>query len=55
MAKFDWNGSEFILSEREGIKASDFKKIKQVIAENADIIVKRWHEYFDKYNEGGGI
>jgi hypothetical protein len=53
MAKFDWNGSAFILNEREGIKASDFKKIKQVIADNADIIVRRWHEYFDKYKEGG--
>lgn len=53
MAKFDWNGSEFILNEREGIKASDFKKIKQVIDDNADIIVRRWHEYFDKYKEGG--
>lgn len=53
MAKFDWNGSEFILNEREGIKTSDFKKIKQVIDDNADIIVRRWHEYFDKYKEGG--
>ena len=48
MAKFDWNGSEFIDNECQGIKANDLKKIKQVITENADIIVKRWHDYFDK-------
>ncbi len=48
MAKFDWNGSEFIENECQGIKANDLKKIKQVIAENADIIVKRWHDFFDK-------
>lgn len=50
-AKFDWNGTEFVLNERQGIKAHDLKKIKQVIEENADIIVKRWKEYFDKYKE----
>ena len=50
-AKFDWNGMEFILNEQQGIKTHDLKKIKQVIAENADIIVKRWKEYFDKHKE----
>lgn len=48
MAKFEWNGKEFILTEKEGIKAGDFKKIKTVIDENADIIIKRWNEYFNK-------
>ncbi len=47
MAKFDWDGKEFILVEKEGIKANDFKKIKKVVDENADIILKRWKEYFD--------
>ena len=47
MAKFDWNGKEFVLVEKEGIKANDFKKIKKVVDENADIILKRWKEYFD--------
>ena len=28
MAKFEWNGTEFALVERHGIKAGDFKKIK---------------------------
>ena len=48
MAKFVWNGSEFELYEKEGIKATDYKKIKNVIEENADIVVKRWKDYFEK-------
>lgn len=48
MAKFEWNGKEFILVEKEGIKANDYKKIKKVIDENADIIIKRWNEHFGK-------
>lgn len=47
-AKFNWNGTEFVLSEKVGIKANDYKKIKKVIDENADIIVSRWNEYFSK-------
>ena len=47
MAKFIWNGTEFELSEKQGIKANDYKKIKKVIDENDDIIIKRWKEYFD--------
>ena len=48
MAKFEWNGKELILVEKEGIKANDYKKIKKVIDENADIIIKRWNEHFNK-------
>ena len=48
MAKFEWNGMEFVLSEKQGIKANDFRKIKAVIDENADIIIKRWNDYFNK-------
>lgn len=48
MAKFEWNGTEFTLVEKEGIKANDYKKIKGVIDENADIIIKRWNEHFNK-------
>jgi len=48
MAKFIWNGAEFELFEKQGIKANDYKKITKVIGENADIIVKRWKEYFEK-------
>ena len=39
--------TEFELSEKQGIKANDYKKIKKVIDENDDIIIKRWKEYFD--------
>ena len=42
------NGSEFVLAEKQGIKSNDFRKIKTVIDENADIIIKRWNEYFNK-------
>ena len=38
MAKFVWNGSEL---------ANDLKKIKAVIDENADLIIKRWEEHFN--------
>ena len=47
MAKFVWNGTEFELFEMLGIKATDFKKIKRVIDDNADIITKRWKDYFE--------
>ena len=47
-AKFIWNGAEFELYEKQGIKANDYKKIKKVIDENADIIISRWKEYFEK-------
>ncbi len=47
MAKFVWNGTDFELSERQKIKTNDYKKIKKVIDENADLIVMRWKEYFD--------
>lgn len=48
MAKFEWNGTEFTLVQKEGIKAYDYKKIKGVFDENADIIIKRWNEHFNK-------
>ena len=35
MAKFEWNGTEFVLTEKQGIKSNDFRKIKTVIDENA--------------------
>ena len=46
MAKFEWNGTEFALVEHHGIKAGDFKKIKAVIDENADIIIAEWNKHF---------
>ena len=48
MAKFVWNESAFELFEKQGIKANDLKKIKNIIDENADIIINRWKEYFEK-------
>lgn len=48
MAKFEWDGTAFVLSESHNIKAGDMKKIKTAIDDNADLIVKRWDEYFDK-------
>ena len=51
MAKYEWNGTEFVLMEKHGIKSNDLKKIKKVIDDNADIIIKRWHEHFDKRKE----
>ena len=47
MAKYIWNGTEFELFEKQGVKANDLKKIKQVIDDNADIIIKRWKDYFE--------
>ena len=38
---------EFELFEKQKIKANDYKKIKQVIDENADIIISRWKEHFE--------
>ena len=45
-AKFNWDGSKFVIEYSHGIKANDLKRIEQTIEENADIIVKRWNELF---------
>lgn len=47
MAKFDWDGEQFVLVEKHNIKAGDMKKISAVIKENADIIISRWNEHFN--------
>ena len=47
MAKFDWDGEQFVLVEKHNIKAGDMKKINAVIQENADIIISRWNEHFN--------
>lgn len=47
MAKFDWDGEQFVLVEKHNIKAGDMKKIKFAIDENADIIISRWNEHFN--------
>lgn len=48
MAIFEWNGKSFELREQISIKASDYKKIKAVIDENAELIINRWNNYFNK-------
>ena len=45
---FEWNGTEFVVVEQMGIKAGDFKKIKAVIDENADIIIAQWNKHFNQ-------
>lgn len=45
---FNWNGEKFVLREKHNIKPNDLKRIKAVIEENSDIIIKRWDEYFGK-------
>ncbi len=47
MAKFEWDGEVFKLKEKYNLKANDLKKIKAAIDENADLIIKRWNEYFN--------
>lgn len=47
-AKYEYNGEKFELHESRGIKTGDLKKIKFVIDDNADIIVARWNEYFNR-------
>ncbi len=48
MAKFEWSGEKFVLKEQQNIKTNDLKKIKTVIEENADIIIARWNEHFNR-------
>ncbi|MFR9568586.1 MAG: DUF4160 domain-containing protein [Rikenellaceae bacterium] len=45
-AKYVWNGSEFEFYEQRNVKAKDLKKIKDIIDENSDLIVKYWKMYF---------
>lgn len=47
-AKFVWNGEQFVLENCNNIKPNDLRRIKGVIKENTDIILKRWYEVFGK-------
>lgn len=47
MAKYDWDGTEFVYRESIGIKANDLKKIKGAIDENADLIINHWNKHFN--------
>lgn len=48
IAKFEWNGENFILKEKQGIKTNDIKRISGVIEENKDLIIKHWNNYFKR-------
>lgn len=45
-AKFEWDGNQFVLVLSHNIKANVMKKIKRMVDENSDIIMKRWELYF---------
>ncbi|MCR5464036.1 MAG: DUF4160 domain-containing protein [Bacteroidales bacterium] len=45
-AKFSWDGQEFVLVKSRNVKPNDLKRIARTIADNTDIIVKRWEELF---------
>ena len=47
-AKYVWNGTEFAFYEQHNIKANDLKKIKMMIDENSDLIIRHWNRYFGK-------
>ncbi len=47
-AKFDYDGTAFVLNKAQGLKTGELKKIKEVIDENTDIIMARWDEYFNR-------
>lgn len=47
-AKFEYNGQRFVLASSKGIKAGDMKNIQMAVDENADIILARWNEFFNK-------
>ena len=47
-AKFDLVEDQFVMVEKMNIKANDLKRIKEVIADNEDIIIHRWNEYFKR-------
>lgn len=49
MAVFDYDeeSDTFIIREKKNIKSNDLKRIKGVIADNKDIIIKRWKETFE--------
>ena len=48
MAIFDYVESRdaFELRDFRNIKSGDLAKIRSVIADNKDIIIKRWNNYF---------
>lgn len=48
VARFELQGEKFVLMQSEKIKVSDLNRLQKSVNENADIIIDRWHEYFDR-------
>ena len=46
-ARFELVEDKFVLIESDHIKVSDLNRLQKSVNENADIIIDRWHEYFD--------
>ncbi len=46
-ARFELIDGKFVLIESDHIKVSDLNRLQKSVNENVDIIVDRWHEYFD--------
>ena len=46
-AVFDMVKDRFVLREQRSIKAGDIRKIKQVLEDNRDIIVRKWNYHFE--------
>jgi len=47
-AKYEWNGTTFVLKEVVNVKKADIKNISGVIDDNADLILQSWNNYFSK-------
>ncbi len=45
-AKLEWDGEQFVLVQSHNIKANDLKKIKRMVDDNTDIIIKHWELFF---------
>ena len=46
-ARYVLEDGVFVLAEQYGLNKSDLRKIGMMIAENSDIIVRYWNEYFN--------
>lgn len=47
---YDEDRDEFFVRIKKNIKNNDLKRIKEVIDNNKDIIIKRWQEWFGRYD-----
>lgn len=49
-AKFEYDGTKFVLVESRNIKVSMLSKLQKSIDENTDLIVNNWTKYFGNEN-----